>query len=686
MKIKTFKNYVADFETTVYTGQAYTEVWAAALVELNTEDVQICGSISDFFDMVFKLKTNVRIYFHNLKFDGEFILSYLLKQKAWKQAYKKTGKVYSTGIEEVEWLPEKYMENNSFKYSISDKGQWYNIILKKGGHIIEIRDSLKLIPVSVKRMGDDFKTKHRKSTMEYEGFRYAGCPITEAERKYIANDVLVVKEALEIMFKQGHDKITIGSNCLTEYKETIRKSLIVNGTYYELFPNLYNYPRPELQDDFKKNHDAETFGDWLRKAYRGGWCYVARGKDNRVFYNGWTLDVNSLYPSMMHSESGNYYPVGVPTFWIGNYIPDIAKQRFYFVRIRTRFKIKAGKLPFIQIKNSFLYDGTECLESSDFIEKEKGKKEKHYKSYINPVTKEVVDSARELTMTRMDYELFLEHYDVENFEILDGCYFYQQTGIFDEYIDKYRKIKQESTGAVRQIAKLFLNNLYGKMAANEESSFKVAFLRDDGSLGFYPIEAYDKEPGYIAIGAAITSYARRFTIRAAQENYHGKNRPGFIYADTDSIHCDLPIEKIKGVTLHPSAFCCWKAESQWDQGYFTRQKTYIEHIVEEDGHEPEDGPYYNIKCAGMPDRCKYLFDLSLKGTADPAGETVTTEEKGEWIRPWKDTEADFLFKEGKPIKREITDFTYGLVIPSKLMPKHISGGIILQDTLYEMRE
>ena len=73
MKIKTFKNYVADFETTVYTGQAYTEVWAAALVELYTEDVQICNSISDFFDMVFRLKTNARIYFHNLKFDGEFI-------------------------------------------------------------------------------------------------------------------------------------------------------------------------------------------------------------------------------------------------------------------------------------------------------------------------------------------------------------------------------------------------------------------------------------------------------------------------------------------------------------------------------------------------------------------------------------------------------------------------------------
>lgn len=46
--------------------------------------------------------------------------------------------------------------------------------------------------------------------MEYTGYRYAGCEITEEEQKYIANDVLVVKEALEIMFQQGHDKLTIG--------------------------------------------------------------------------------------------------------------------------------------------------------------------------------------------------------------------------------------------------------------------------------------------------------------------------------------------------------------------------------------------------------------------------------------------------------------------------------------------
>ena len=65
--------------------------------------------------------------------------------------------------------------------------------------------------------------------MEYEGLRYPGCIITPEEREYIANDVLVVKEALEIMFSEGHTKLTIGSCCLDEFKKSLKAE-----TYDEL--------------------------------------------------------------------------------------------------------------------------------------------------------------------------------------------------------------------------------------------------------------------------------------------------------------------------------------------------------------------------------------------------------------------------------------------------------------------
>lgn len=659
MKKRKYRYFMGDFETTVYKGQVNTEVWASASVELFTEDVHIFHSIEEQFNYFVSLNDNIVVYYHNLKFDGGFWLSYLLVDLGFKQAYEKIGDEEN----QVQWLKERDMPNNSFKYSISDKGMWYTIIIHTHGHFIEIRDSLKLLPFSVKKIGESFGTKHKKLDMEYTGFRYAGCTITDDEKKYIANDVLVVKEALEIMFEQGHTELTIGSCCLQEYKRIMGKD-----DYELFFPDVYQI---ELDPAIHKEPNA---GEWLRHSYKGGWCYLVKGKENKKYYKGTTADVNSLYPSMMSSESGNRYPVGKSCFWNGNYIPDKALRdnAYYFVRIKTRFYLKDGMLPFIQIKGSFLYKGTEALESSDVYDFKTGK---YYPYYIGTDGKEH-DTRVELTLTMTDYELFKEHYELVDFEILDGCWFYTQIGIFDEYIEKYKKIKMENKGALRESAKLFLNNLYGKMASSPDSSFKIAYVKEDKSIGFLPVKENNKKAGYIPVGSAITSYARNFTIRAAQKNYHGVNERGFIYADTDSIHCDLAPEEITGITVHDKNFCCWKLESCWDVGIFARQKTYIEHITHEDSVPVEEiiengtpkKPYYNIKCAGMPQKCKNLFELSMNGYEPKEGDNYT------------DEEVQFL-----STKRELEDFKVGLKVPGKLMPKRIRGGVLLVETNYEMR-
>lgn len=415
----------------------------------------------------------------------------------------------------------------------------------------------------------------------------------------------------------------------------------------------------------KSLYGAENVGEYLRRSYRGGWCYLVKGKENKVTTNGTTADVNSLYPSMMSSESGNRYPVGKPKFWSGNYIPDKAllPNKYFFIRIRTRFYIKKNKLPFIQIKNSFLYKGTEALETSDVFNHRTGE---YCQFYIDKNGNKIPTTVT-LTLTMIDYYLLLEHYELADFEILDGCYFASEIGLFDEYIEKYKQLKLTSKGALRELAKLFLNNLYGKLASSTDSSFKVAYVKDDGAIGFLPVIENGKKAGYIPCGSAITSYARNFTIRAAQLNYHGLNNRGFIYADTDSIHCDLEPNEIVGIKVHDKDFCCWKLESQWDTAIFTRQKTYIEHVTHEDMEEI-DKPYYNIKCAGMPKKCKDLFELSMNGYEEKENDNYTEEEK------------EFL-----KVKRTLEDFKIGLCVPSKLRPKRIKGGILLVNTTYEMR-
>lgn len=676
--VRSKRTFMCDFETTVYPGQTTTEVWASAVTELFTpgDNVEIFHGIRETFDYLVSQNCNMVCYFHNLKFDGNFWLSFLLKDLQFKPAL---DTILERGSS-PRWLKERWMDNGTFKCAISALGQWYSITIKVGGHLIDIRDSLKLLPFSVSRIGKAFKTKHKKLEMEYTGLRFSGCEITEEERKYIANDVLVVREALEFMFTQGHNKLTIGSCCLTEFKSRFDKK-----DYQSLFPNLY-----EKSLDIEQ-YGSPNMGEYIRKSYRGGWCYLVRGKEKKKYTNGTTADVNSLYPSMMSSESGNYYPIGTPTFYkVNSPLDENLKQffdsfhapkatncltretidlhpQFYFVRIKTRFYLKPGKLPFIQIKNSLRFAGNECLESSDYYNKTDGKYYTHYWFGEDKDSVKLRTTHVELTLTMMDFKLLQEHYNLVDCTVLDYCLFNTDIGLFDEYIERYKELKLISTGAMRELAKLFLNNLYGKMASSMDSSFKVPYLKDDGSVGFDEVQSKDKEPGYIPIGTAITSYARNFTIKAAQKNYHGLDNPGFIYADTDSIHCDLMPEQIEGIIVHDKNFCCWKLESCWDVAWFTRQKTYIEHIITEDQKQIET-PYYNIKCAGMPERCKSLFAKSLEGYTPKDEDNYTADELSV-------INAKYTLK----------DFNVGLRIPGKLLPKRIPGGVLLVETNYEMR-
>ena len=649
------KIYSADLETTVYEGQESTEAWASALVALDSDEPLIHHSLKETLDYLALQNEDAVLYYHNLKFDGNFWLSFLINDLHFKQGY-----VYNSPTD-VSFKDKKEINNNEVIYLISSMGQWYTITFKYKGHFYTLKDSLKLLPFTLAEIGKAFNTEHQKLDMEYEGYRYAGCYISPQEEAYIKNDVLVLKEALNIMFADGHNRLTIGSCCLAEYKKMVGK--------YD-WKNFF--PRLDLIELDEEQYGSPNADAYIRKSYRGGWCYLVKGASGKRYKNGTTADVNSLYPSMMHSQSGNIYPLGKPIFWKGNEIPAkaLGSNKYYFVRIRCRFYLKKGKLPFVQIKHSTRYKSTEMLETSDVYNRHDGK----YYSQFYDEQGNLQNTIVELTLTKTDYILLREHYDLYDFEILDGCWFFADKGIFDTYIDKYKQIKMNNKGAKRTEAKLFLNNLYGKMATSLVSSFKYAFTREDGSLGYSVVSELNKEPIYIPIGSAITSYSRNFTIRAAQANYHGADKAGFKYADTDSIHCDLAPSEIKGIRVSENDFCAWKLEACWDEAKFIRQKTYVEHVTHED-LKPIEHPYYNLKCAGMPDSCKELFLASM------GEEWKDNKHKLELKDKTKEKYKDFISQ-----KRTLDDFKIGLVVPSKLVPKTIKGGVVLTETDFTMRD
>ena len=609
--VKKCSIYACDFETSVYKGQEDTEVWASGFCQLgNHSNMRIYNNINEFMQWVLSLNAESILYFHNLKFDGSFIVSWLLNN-------------------EYEFYHGKLsdMQNQQFSATISNMGQWYKINLpcKKGRGSIEIRDSIKILPFPLRKLTNDFDVEHKKLEMQYTGERHGGYIMNKAEREYFKNDLLGLAEVLEEIFNRGVDALTIGGECLKEFKNTFD----IND-YKLLFPDLTQF----------ETLSGETVEHFCRESYRGGWCYVNPLHKKQLKNMGYTLDVNSLYPSRMHSESGCYYPVGRP-YIITDNIADWMRTQgtmndvYYFVRVECRFDIKPNHLPTIQIHHDKRFNPRQYQTTSAT------NAERYYYDKKGAVVQNGLVS---LTLTKTDYNLMLKHYNITNVRYIECVAFRAVIGIFDAYLNKYRELKLNARNKVdRTLAKLYMNNLYGKMATSTDSSYKVPYL-ENGVLKFDEITEFEKQAGYIAIGSAITAYAREFTISSAQANYYN-----FCYADTDSIHCIGQPENAKGVKMHDKNFNCWKCENIWYHGWFVRAKSYI---------EMNDIDDYLIKCAGMPENCKQLLSKQIRFN-DPRLQCCGYE--------------------------NLTAFQEGITVTGKLLAKQIKGGVLLVPTTFKFK-
>lgn len=636
--------YMADFETVVEENpneQEETSVWAWALSRLfdGTEDVRIGNSIETFFtELCRNGNRHIIVYFHNLKFDGTFIMDYLMRELGYETAFN-----YDT----LKFVENKKLEDNQMTYMITDLGIWYSMTVKMGKTLIEFRDSLKLLPFKVAELHKAFDTKYKKLDMEYVGHKGPGEYITPEEQAYIRNDILVPKEALEKFIREmGYQKsppITIASAALQEFKKKFNKAewdkLFPNLAEIELDPEEWGYP----------NADA-----YCRAGYGGGWCFVNTDFAGSTEGRGRVYDVNSLYPFQMDSKSGHYHPVGEPHFFKDlNVFKDLDfDERFYFIRFKCRFELREGYFPFIQIKNSLSYRKNENLYASyrtiDF----------KYDPKLKRSDLITTGPKVELTLAKPLFKLFTTCYDIANFEFLDGCWFESEKGLFDSYIKRFMKMKEEATiagnKARRSTAKLLMNSLYGKFGTTPGNSFYVVGIDEDGDLHYIETRGTNKKPVFVPMAASITSWARRYTVTAAilNEKY-------FRYSDTDSIHLvmDDDVEPV-GIKMDDTELGAWKMESKFEHAIFLRQKTYMEW----------SGTKYDIKACGLPDRGKMLFDLNLNGVRSHNGRV---DYEGESIKLMEE-EIDFLER-----KRTISNFAPGLSIPGKLKPKKIKGGSVL---------
>ena len=521
--------YVADFETIT---TEPTRVWAWGFCRcgnLKNNKVVIGNTIHSFLNYVFNIKRSCAIYFHNLSFDGYFILYHLIDYNF------KLVKTY------------KPKNNREYTELIDENGEIYSISIKMNGRIFNFYDSFKIFSNSLNNLSKSFNLKNKKLNLDYSSHQYDNYKINEDEKKYLINDVLILSELMYKFYKKfNYVEMTISS---------------------QSFRNFKKQNQIKFKQDFLELTEEDD--EYMRGAYRGGICCISPLiQKNKIIKckNGCVYDYNSMYPSMLHSISGNYYPVGkpVPINNIEELEHYINNNYLFVIKISCKFKIKKNRIPCISsIKSSLRGDDKWEAESKTMTI---------------------------LTLTNIDFKLLIENYDIENLSFHSGLVFKnKKIGLFDDFINYWYEMKKNSDADVREFAKMMLNGLIGKFAQRLKMGRKFVSI-DEATKKFKNKLIIDKtKPVYLPIALFCTAYSRATLVEAINNNYEN-----FLYADTDSIHLKDEAKNIKiGKDL-----LTWKKENKIIKAKYIKLKSYIEKI---------DNKKYLVKIAGLPLESRPVF-------------------------------------------------------------------------------
>jgi hypothetical protein len=444
----------SDFETT--TNPNDCRVWAWGVCEIgNVTFFQYGKTIDELMDFCNTTDCHT-LYFHNLRFDGTFILVWL----------------FENGFTHV--LDKRDLESKTFSTLISDKGQFYTMTImfyKKGKTVrkVTIYDSLKILPFSVAEIAKGFNLPIHKLEIDYHKPRPIGYEMTGEEVDYLHNDCAIVAQALDTLFSQSLKQMTQGSNALHDYKKTVTEKCFTRW-----------FPTP--------SYDAD-----VRQSYKGGFTYLNPIYADKDIGKGIVLDVNSLYPSVMRNR---LMPYGDGLFFQGEYESDDLYP-LYVQMLKCNFELKPHHIPTIQLKNNLSFIPTQYLTSS------------------NGEDVALCLTSVDLELFLKQYDVYnIEYISGWKFKATMGLF----NEYIDKWTTVKIQSKKDGNKAMYTLAKLMLNALYGKFALNPNVQSKIP-IYNDGVIDYKLGEKETRDPIYIPVGTFITSWARFTTITAAQKLY-----------------------------------------------------------------------------------------------------------------------------------------------------------------------
>lgn len=488
----------ADFETTgeaQFNAEHETKVYLYHYRNL-TETISVYGcKIEDFFNDLFKTlgiinKKKALIYFHNLSFDGSFILPYLYKT-----------------YEYIDVDEDTKLEDGNFSSIIDDFKNIYQIRLKLNGYELEFRDSYRNIPTSIDELGKAFGLPKLKETHNYTEFKHYEKieDVTEEEIKYITNDVRILVKAVNYMLKEGMGGLTFSSSAYNNLK-------MHNHTF---FKEQLNKPSDDMINLI------------IDRSCKGGFTNYNPIFRNKIIEDVISFDYNSLYPAVMLEDE---MPYGVPVLLENEeQLKDYPNYRLRIYAIYVEEAIcNYDSIPFIGTKKSIFgvaYDYSRAIKDSIIcLWEDEYKLFKYNYTGTYNITNIVAFKSRRFLFKKFLYDK-IKTKEEASAEIhhLESI---KDTMQEEEYIDKRAMAEMK-----KRVAKLYMNGVSGKFGMKDTrfSSYISGYNRD-GSLEFAE-KATSTQYYYRAIYSKITSGGRCRLISHIEENVDR-----VLYWDTDSIY------------------------------------------------------------------------------------------------------------------------------------------------------
>lgn len=254
--------HIGDFETSTGNIDGSTNVYLWGFSTLDKKHRYSGVNLSEFFECIKEHKVK-RIYFHNLKWDGNFIVNWLLDN-----GFMPTEEIFTTPD-----IP------NTWSWMCDTNSSIYDLQVNLDGHIIKFSDTAKLLMASVDDLGKMLGMP--KLEIDYDKYKFFNTihEVPPDLIEYLWRDIDIVIDVLK-QFKQSynHHGLTLGSTALKDFKKEYGRWNFVKkfgGYYFEPKTKKRKYNRVltvEQWDEYKKGYRWRTYClQWItnRQAYKG---------------------------------------------------------------------------------------------------------------------------------------------------------------------------------------------------------------------------------------------------------------------------------------------------------------------------------------------------------------------------------------------------------------------------------